>query len=195
MRHIISVMCKLNKSIILLYVAILFITGCGRSKPYIRPYEYSANQEAILQYQRAQDYENTRQYDLAIVEYRHYIDYYGDIYRGDEAQFRLAQCYQYLNQYPEAISNYWRLLKKYKHSQYVSETLYHIGQCHEAKKEYNKAVKTYIKVIKNHYRTPWAKESEKNIYQILDSEQFAKSKWAKKCRRNVIKITKKMERK
>jgi len=176
------------KKISLLFI-LLFIIGCGRAKPYITPYEYKENQLARLLYERAITYQNGGNLELAIIEFRHYLDYYPKIYNADEAQFNVAKSFQALKQYQEAINNYRLLLKKYKDSDHKVEAIYHQGECYEETNKFNKAVAIYLLIIKEHFQTEWAKKAKDKIEEIAN--KFPQSKEFRKIKRKADKIYRK----
>ncbi|MEW6096722.1 MAG: tetratricopeptide repeat protein [bacterium] len=176
------------KKISILFL-LLFIIGCGRAKPYITPYEYKENQLAILIYDRAVTYQNQKNYELAIIEFRHFLDYYPKIYNADEAQLNIAKCYQALSQFNEAINNYQILLKKYKHSDHKVEAVYRIGECYQESNEFKKATKIYISIIKEHFNTEWAKKAKDKIEELAN--KFPESKQLRKINRKADKIYRK----
>jgi len=180
------------KKISILFI-LLFLSGCARSKPYITPYEYEENQLAILLYDRAITYQNQKNYELAIIEFRHYLDYYPKIYNADEAQFNIAKCYQELKQFNEAINNYRILLKKYKYTDHKVEAIYRTGECYEQINKFEKAIEMYISIIKKHFKTDWAKKAKDKIEEIAN--KFPASKEFRKINRKVDKMYRKKQRK
>ncbi|MEW6620408.1 MAG: tetratricopeptide repeat protein [bacterium] len=172
---------------------LLFIIGCSQAKPYITPYQYQENQLAKLLYDRALAYQDQKNYELAIIEFRHFIDYYPKIYYADEAQLNIGKCYQALEQWNEAINNYRLLLKKYKHSDYKVEAIYQIGECYQASNKFKKATEIYLSIIKEHSKTVWAKKSKEKIEEIAN--KFPQSKEFKKINRQAEKIYRKSQKK
>jgi tetratricopeptide (TPR) repeat protein len=177
------------------------IIGCARPISYIPEFEYYENQEAMMQFETALASKAAGNYEAAIVEFRHYLDYYGKLYRGDEAMFEIAQCYEALEQWNEAINQYRLLIKKYKStlfhrargSHLIPEAMYRIGECYRMSEQWREAVKAYIKVVKKYFDTKWGKESIKSATQLI--KEHPKSKWGVKMERKLKKIIAKMEKK
>lgn len=176
-----------------LLVLLLFIIGCSSPKPYITPYEYKENQLAILLYERAVTYQNQGNYELAIIEFRHFLDYYPKIYNADESQFNMAKCYQSLKQYNEAINNYRLLIKKYKVSDHKVEAIYRIGECYQESNKFKEATQVYLSIIKDHFKTEWAIKAKEKIQEIAD--KFPQSKEFKKIKKQADKIYRKKQKK
>lgn len=178
--------------LIICSVLIAFISGCSGIKPYIEPYQYQENQTAMLLYERALAYQKMGNLDLALIEFRHYVDLYGHLYRSDEAQFTIAQIYEKLEQWNEAIDNYKILIKRYKRSDYVPEAMFKMGACCQKTQEWQEAVDTYIKIIERYYRTPWSSPAKEEINKIIN--QLKGSKWARKMQIKVNKLVRKKQR-
>jgi tetratricopeptide (TPR) repeat protein len=182
-------------------MAFSLVIGCGRPISYISEFEYYENQEAMMQFETALASKAAGDYEAAIVEFQHYLDYYGDLYRGDEAMFEIAQCYEALKQWNEAINQYRLLIKKYrptffrraKGSRLIPESMYRIGECYRMGERWREAVKAYIEVVKKHFDTRWAKESIKSATQLI--KEHPKSKWGAKMDGKLKKIIAKMEKK
>ncbi len=172
---------------------LLLIIGCSSPKPYIPPYEYSENQLAKLLYERAVTYQNQGNYELAIIEFRHFIDYYPKIYYADEAQLNIAKCYQALRQFNEAINNYQILPKKYKQSDHKVEAIYRLGECYQESNKLPEATKSYLLIIKEHSTTDWAKKSKEKIAELAN--KFPQSKWLKKLNKTADKMYRKSQKK
>ncbi|MFH1562573.1 MAG: tetratricopeptide repeat protein [Nitrospirota bacterium] len=172
---------------------LLFIIGCGGAKPYIPPYAYSENQLAKLLYDRAVTYQNQGNYELAIIEFRHFIDYYPKIYYAEEAQLNIAKCYQALGQFNEAINNYQILPKKYKQSDHKVEAIYRIGECYQESNKIKEATQSYLSIIMKHSNTEWAKKSKEKIEEM--AKKFPQSKYLKKINRTADKMYRKSQKK
>lgn len=185
-------MIKVMKKISVLFILPLII-ACSRAKPYITPYEYNQNQLAILLYERAVTYQNYGNLELAIVEFRHFLDYYPNIYNADEAQLNIAKCYQALKQFNEAINNYKLLIKKYKHSDYKVEAIYQIAECSQASDKFEEATKVYLSIIKKHPKTNWAKKAKDKIQEITN--KFPENKQFRKINKKANKIYYKKQKK
>ncbi|MFH1962565.1 MAG: tetratricopeptide repeat protein [bacterium] len=175
------------------FVPLLLIAGCVQGKPYIKPYDYQANREAVLVYEKALAYEKEGNLELAIVEFRHYLDYYDSLYRANEAQLKIAQCYKTLSQWDEAISNYKTYLKKYKKSETIPEALFQMGECLETANQWKESVSAYKNVIKNHFSTVWSQKAQERIAEIL--KKFPRASWARKEKIAVRTLVRTMSRK
>ena len=174
------------------FVPFLLI-GCSQSKPYIKPYDYQANREAILVYEKALAYEKEGNLELAITEFRHYLDYYGSLYHANEAQLKIAECYKTLSQLEEAISNYKIFVKKYKQSEKIPEAMFQMGECMETANQWQDAVSAYKKVVKDHFSTLWSQKAQERITDILT--KFPKASWARKEKIAVRTLVRTMSRK
>jgi len=168
---------------------LILLSGCGG---YLRSYDYSTNQKAVLQYQRAYDLKAQEKYEDAINEFKRFLDYYSDIYCADESYFHLADCLRLLHQFPEARGYYKQLVKKRKNSPFVAEARFREGECWEAESIYPKAIGVYKVVIEKHYQTEWAAKSIEKCNQIF--VRFPEAKWAKKAKKEVEKLIKKLKK-
>ena len=168
---------------------LILLSGCGG---YLKSYDYSTNQKAVIQYQRALELKEKREYESAINEFKRFLDYYSDIYFVDECYFHLADCLRQLNQFPEAREYYKKLIKKKKHSPLVPEARFRTGECWEAESIYPKAISVYKMVIEKHYQNEWAKRSIERCNQIF--AKFPEAKWAKKEKKEVEKLIKKLKK-
>ncbi|MBU1261775.1 tetratricopeptide repeat protein [bacterium] len=168
---------------------LILLSGCGG---YLRSYDYSTNQKAVLQYQRACELKTQEKYEDAINEFKRFLDYYSDIYFADECYFHLADCWRLLHQFPEAREHYKQLIKKKKNSSFVAEARFRTGECWEAESNYLKAVSAYKVVIEKHYQNEWAKRSIEKCNQIF--AKFPEAKWAKKEKKVVEKLIKKLKK-
>ncbi len=171
----------------------LLTTGCIQSKSYIKPYDYQANREAVLVYEKAIVYEKEGNLELAIAEFRHYLDYYGSLYHANEAQLKIAENYKTLSQWDEAISNYKIYIKKYKESEKIPEAMFQLGGCMETANQWQKAVSVYKSLIKNHFSTVWSQKAQDRIVEIL--KKFPKAQWARKEKIAVRTLVRTMSRK
>ncbi|MBI4777764.1 tetratricopeptide repeat protein [Candidatus Desantisbacteria bacterium] len=174
------------------FVPFLF-TGCVQSKPYIKPYDYQANREAVLVYEKALAYEKDGNLELAIAEFRHYLDYYGSLYHANEAQLEIAKCCKTLSQWEEAISNYKIFIKKYKRSEKIPEAMFQMGECLETANQEKEAVFAYKNLIKNHFSTVWSQKAQERITEIL--KKFPRASWARKEKIAVRTLVRTMSRK
>ncbi|MEK7812349.1 MAG: tetratricopeptide repeat protein [Candidatus Desantisbacteria bacterium] len=138
------------------FVLFLLTAGCVQDKSYMKPYDYQANREAVLVYEKALVYEKEGNLELAIAEYQHYLDYYGSLYHANEAQLKIAECYKTLSQWDESISNYRIYIKKYKKSEKIPEIMFQMGECLETANQWQEAVSAYKNLIKNHFSTVWS---------------------------------------
>jgi TolA-binding protein len=168
-------------------------TGCVQSKPYIKPYDYQANREAVFTYEKALAYEKEGNLDFAIAEFRHYLDYYGSLYHANEAQLKIAQCYKTLSQWEEAIGNYKIFIKKYKQSEKIPEVMFQMGECLETVNQWQDAVSAYKNLIKNHFSTVWSQKAQERITEIL--KKFPRAQWARKEKIAVRTLVRVMSRK
>ncbi|MFH1860463.1 MAG: tetratricopeptide repeat protein [bacterium] len=174
-------------------VPLLLITGCIQSKPYIKPYDYHANRESVLVYEKALSYEKDVRLELAIVEFQHYLDYYDSLYHANEAQLKIAQCYKSLSQWDEAISNYKIYIKKYKKSEKMPEAMFQMGECMETANQWKEAVSAYKNIIKDHFSTVWSQKAQERITEIL--KKFPRASWARKEKIAVRTLVRTMSRK
>ncbi|MDI6752688.1 MAG: tetratricopeptide repeat protein [bacterium] len=168
---------------------LILLSGCGG---YLRSYDYSTNQKAVLQYQRAYDLKVQEKYSPAISEFKRFLDYYSDIYFVDECYFHLADCLRLLHQFPEARKYYKQMVKKKKDSPFVAEAGFRTGECWEAESIYPKAISAYKVVIKKHYQNEWANLAKERCDQIF--AKFPEAKWAKKEKKEVEKLIKKLKK-
>jgi TolA-binding protein len=168
---------------------LILLSGCGG---YLRSYDSKENQKAVLVYQRALDFKSQGKYEDATIEFKRFLDYYSDIYFVDECCFHLADCLRILHQFPEARKYYKQLTKKKKDSPFVPEAKFRIGECCEAEAIYPKAIGAYKVVIEKHYQSEWAKRSIERCNQIF--AKFPEAKWAKKEKKEMEKLIKKLKK-
>jgi TolA-binding protein len=189
----------------LLFVAVVAIS-LGATRPAVREYDHKANLLARLEYEHALKLMEEERYDDAIVQFRHYLDYYGDLYYGDEALFLMGKCFENLEQWNEAADAYDLMVKRYTPpffplrlilrrptSPLIPEALYRAGRSLEEMRRYKEAANRYIRIIKGYFHTPFCKEAQERIKAI--AKELKDSKWAKKMEKKVEKLVKKMEKK
>ncbi len=187
-------------------LALLLIGLPGVSDSGVREYDYQANQRAQVEYDRARDFMAKGKYDEAVVQFQHYIDYWGDLYRGDEAFLSMGECFERLEQINEAVEAYDQLVKRYTpafilwrpiikrpHSPLVPEALYRAGMNLEKIKRHKEAAERYVRIIKDYFRTDLSKKARERIKTIV--KELKESKWAKNLEKRVEKLVKKMEKK
>lgn len=189
-------------------VMLLFgFTSCfGASRPAVREYDFQANQLAQVEYDTALKFMDEERYDEAIVQFRHYIDYYGDLYYGDEALFLMGNCFEKLEQWNEAVDAYDLMVKRYTPgfilfrpftrrptSPLVPEALYRAGMSLEEMKRHKEAADRYIRIIKEYFRTDFSQMAQERIKAIV--KELKDSKWAKNLEKKVEKLVKEMEKK
>ncbi|MDI6703706.1 MAG: tetratricopeptide repeat protein [bacterium] len=177
---------------LLLTTYYLFLLGCGQ-KLGIRKDAYQENQRALFIFNRAEAFRKNGDYESAIVEFRNYLDEYGDIYYGDEALFKIANCFEELGQIEQAILSYSTILKRYKHSAIIPEVLFRIGDCYKRQGEWKESIKTYLEIIKRYYWTEWGEKGKEETDRLL--EEHKKSKWADKMKKRIEKLVERMEKK
>ncbi len=175
------------------FMPFLLIAGCVQDRSYIKPYDYEANREAVVVYEKALAYEKEGNFERAIAEFQHYLDYYGSLYHANEAQFQIAECYKTLSQWDEAVSNYRIYVKKYKKSDKLPEVMFQMGECLETANQWQKAVSAYKNLIKNHFSTVWSQKAQDRITEIL--KKFPKAQWARKEKTAVRTLVRTMSRK
>lgn len=176
----------------ILFLLLFLVAGCAQTRPYIQPYNYIDNQAAILVYERALIYQKQGNLDLALREFRHYVDYYGQLYHADEAQLSIAQIYEKLNQWNEAINNYQLLVKQYKTSDYVPEAMFRMAGCYQKLQEWQDAAGVYMKIIEKYYQTPYGLKAKEELDRII--KQLPRSKWARKMKIKANKLVRKKQR-
>jgi TolA-binding protein len=191
------------KLYVFIIIAGLLLTGVG---PGVREYYYKEHLVAKLKYDQALKLMEEKKYNEAVVLFRHYLDYYGDLYYGDEALFFMGKCFENLKQWADAASAYDLMVKRYTPpffplsliirrppSPLVPEALYRAGRCFEKMKLHKEAVKRYFRIIKHHFRTDFAKKAQERIKAI--AKELEDSKWAEKMEKKMEKLVKKMEKK
>lgn len=185
---------------IILPVLVIEMTG-----PAIREYDHKANQLARLEYDKALRLMEEKRYDDAIVQFRHYLDYYGDLYYGDEALFLMGNCFEVLRQWNEAVEAYDLMVRRHtppfillrpilrrQTSPLVPEALYRAGKALEEMKEYREAVDRYLRIIRDYFHTDFCKKAQERIKAI--AKVMKDSKWAKKVTKKMERLIKKMEK-
>lgn len=174
---------------------LLSLVACGGPQDPIAHYQYAANQSAALQFNLAQTYQKEEKFELAITEYRHFLDYYPDVYYADEAQMNIGRCFERLNQWQEAITAYALLVENYKKSDLVPEAVYRMASTYLKAERWEEGVKTYQKLFKDkkYFNTKWGRLAREEVIKVLD--RFPESKWAQKEKKKVEKQIEKMEKK
>ncbi|MEW5766433.1 MAG: tetratricopeptide repeat protein [bacterium] len=171
------------------------LMACGGHEDPIAHYRYTANQSAALQFNMAQTYQKEEKFELAITEYRHFLDYYPDVYYADEAQMSIGRCFEELDQWQEAIVAYTLLVENHKKSDLVPEALYRMASTYIKVERWEDGVKTYQKLLKDkkYFNTEWGRLTREEVIKVLD--RFPESKWAQKAKQKVEKQIEKMEKK
>jgi len=174
-------------------ILLLSILPYSCTKSYVRPFSYQANQEAVIQYQKALLFKEQKKYELAILEFRRYLDLYGDIYYADEALYHMAECLRGIEQFNEALQTYKSIIKRYKDSSYVPASWYGMGECYKINNEWKNSVEIFLQVVKKYSQTLWCERSIKQIEEI--TKMFPESKYFKKTQKKVDKLVKKLKKK
>ncbi|MDI6793725.1 MAG: tetratricopeptide repeat protein [bacterium] len=171
------------------------LAACGGPQDPIAHYQYAANQSAALQFNIAQTYEREGKFETAIIEYRHFLDYYPDVYYAEEARMGTGRCLEKLNQWQEAIAAYQLLIKNYKKSDLVPEAIYRMASTYIKAERWEGGVKAYQGLLKDkkYFNTEWGKLAKEEVIKVLD--RFPESKWAQKAKKKVEKQIEKMEKK
>jgi len=160
------------------YLLLVFFISCTSKKP-VRTGDYWGNQAAVQQFQRAEKYYYDGKYNEAIAEYQYYIDQFGDIYYGDEAQKKIAEAFVRMNQWNEAVLAYEELVNKYPKSQYASWSLEETAKIYEQLSRYREAIRVYQRIVEEYFTMPQRPDAVKKIKELL-TEKFPENRWAKK---------------
>ena len=174
------------------YLLPVFFSGCASKGP-VRSDDYWGNQAAVQQFQRAEKYYYDGKYNEAIAEYEYYLDQFGDIYYGDEAQKKIAEAFTRMNQWNEAANSYERLADKFPKSQYASWSLEEAAKIYEQLSDFKEAIRVYQRIIEEYWSSPQKTNAIKKIKEII-STQFSESRWAKKKSNEIDRIIAKKER-
>lgn len=183
---------RLYKNLVGYLVISIFFFGCVKQQ-FVRPFDYKGNQNAVLQFKKALLLKEQKKYEYAIVEFRRYVDLYGDLYQGDEALYNIAECLRNLEQFTEALQTYKLIIKKYKKSKYVPASWYGMGECYRIDNKWEESIKIFIKVMKKYSKTIWLENSYKQIEEI--TKMFPDSKKFKKIQKKVDKLFEKLKKK
>ncbi|MEW6557968.1 MAG: tetratricopeptide repeat protein [Elusimicrobiota bacterium] len=167
-------------------------SGCASKRP-VRTGDYWGNQAAVQQFQRAEKYYYDGKYNEAIAEYQYYIDQFGDIYYGDEAQKKIAEAFTRMNQWNEAAEAYMELTDRYPKSQYAAWALEEAAKILEQVSRYKEAIQVYQRIIEEYWTFPQKPDAIKKIKELLVSK-FSENRWAKKKDAEIDKIIAKKER-
>lgn len=169
-----------------------FLASCASKKP-VRSGDYWGNQAAVQQFQRAEKYYYDGKYNEAIAEYQYYIDQFGDIYYGDEAQKKIAEAFTRMNQWNEAASAYEELSDKYPKSQYASWSLEESAKILEQISDFKGAIRVYQRIIEEYWSSPQRPAAIKKIKELIESK-FTENRWAKKKNDEIDKIISKKQK-
>ena len=173
--------------IFMILTASVVLASCApRARGIIREYDYLANQTAMTQYDLARKYLNVKDYDKAVIEFRRFLDLYGDHYYADDAQLEIAKICESIGQYNEAANSYLLLRRKYPESDYASFSAFKAAENYEKLYRYETAVKCYFEGLEAYPYSEWAKRSADAILSLADKVQNKKA--AKKYRDRVGKI-------
>jgi len=153
-------------------------TGCASQRP-VRAGDYWGNQAAVQQFQRSEKYYYDGKYNEAIAEYQYYIDQFGDVYYGDEAQKKIAEAFVRMNQWNEAAAGYEELSDRYPKSQYASWSLEESAKIYEQISAFKEAIRVYQRIIEQYWTSPQKQDAVKKIREILN-KNFSENRWAKK---------------
>ncbi|MBN1385228.1 MAG: tetratricopeptide repeat protein [Elusimicrobia bacterium] len=183
----------LNLALVTCNLLAVFLVGCLWQKRAVRAGDYWGNQAAVQQFQRAEKYYYDGKYNEAIAEYQYYIDQFGDVYYGDEAQKKISEAFVRMNQWNEAAEAYEELANEYPKSQYASWALEESAKIHEQLSKFKEAIRVCQRIIEEYYTHPQRPGAVKKINQLLD-EQFPENRWAKKKKKELEKIILKKQR-
>jgi len=174
------------------YFLLTAFTGCASNKS-VRTGDYWGNQAAVQQFQRAEKYYYDGKYNEAIAEYQYYIDQFGDIYYGDEAQKKIAEAFTRINQWNEAAEAYEELTDKFSKSQYASWSLEESAKIYEQISSFKEAIRVYQRIIEDYWTSPQRPDAVKKIKEILIAK-FSENRWAKKKNNEIDKIISRKQR-
>ncbi|OGS44774.1 MAG: hypothetical protein A2539_04080 [Elusimicrobia bacterium RIFOXYD2_FULL_34_15] len=169
----------------------LFV-GCALRRP-VRTGDYWGNQAAVQQFQRAEKYYYDGKYNEAIAEYQYYIDQFGDIYYGDEAQKKIAESFVRMNQWNEATVAYEELANKFPKSQYASWSLDEAAKIDEQLSNFREAIRLYQRIIEEYYSMPQRPDALKKAKELLITK-FPENRWAKKKIEEIDKVVLKKQK-
>lgn len=175
------------------YLLSAVFTGCLWTKRSVRAGDYWGNQAAVQQFQRAEKYYYDGKYNEAIAEYQYYIDQFGDIYYGDEAQKKIAEAFVRMNQWNEAAEAYEEITDKYPKSQYASWALEESAKIYEQLSNFKEAIRLYQRIVEEYYTYPQRAGSVKKIQYLLLTN-FPENRWAEKKKKEMDKIIFKKQR-
>ncbi|MDD5686309.1 MAG: tetratricopeptide repeat protein [Elusimicrobia bacterium] len=168
------------------FLFLVLSSGCSTNRA-IRTGDYWGNQAAVQQFQRAEKYYYDGKYNEAIAEYQYYIDQFGDIYYGDEAQKKISESFVRMNQWNEAAESYEELTNKFPKSQYASWALDESAKIYEQISNFREAVRIYQRIIEEYYTMPQRPDAVKKIKEILLTK-YSENRWAKKKIEEIDKI-------
>ena len=111
---------------------------------------------ALTDYQRGN-------YELAIRQFRQYLEYFPNSELADDAQYYIGDCYYTQSQYTQALDSYEGLLDKYPRGNKVPTTLLKIAFTKIAQKD-NRAARTFLnRVIETYPNTEEAKLAQMRL--------------------------------
>ncbi|MBU1487435.1 tetratricopeptide repeat protein [bacterium] len=164
---------------------ILLAFGCLKSKPYIRSFDYRKNQKAKFLFDQGLAFKENGQYEEAVIEFQHFLDYYQDLHGADEALLHIGESYQALGQCNEAINACRKLEKKYPDSRLLPRLMLNRGECYEELSNWDEAVLNYAKVIGKYFQTEDSQKAEDRLVELI--RKFPSSKGAKKAVKRINK--------
>lgn len=98
-------------------------------------------------------------FDLAVIQFKNFVEYYPNSPKASEAQFLLAECTFSLGRHREAQKEYLRLIIHYPISSLIDRAQFRIGECYEKMGKGGEAVESYYRVYSFHPESQLVEES------------------------------------
>ncbi|MBU0568327.1 tetratricopeptide repeat protein, partial [bacterium] len=178
-----------SKNFLLLTSCFLLLTlltpGCLKSKSYVRSFDYKENQKAKFLFDQGLAFKENGQYEEAVIEFQHFLDYYQDLHGADEALFHIGESYQALGQWNEAVNACRALEKKFPHSRLLPKLMLNRGECYEELSNWDEAVLSYARVIEKYFQTEDSEKAQDRLVELI--KKFPSGKGAKKAAKRINK--------
>ena len=127
-------------------LVLALLAGGPLSAEVIEPQD---NDAVLRDYYSANGLANRGLHELAVAEYRKFLEHQVEHEKAPRARYGLAVCLYRLEKYEEAVSEL-TVLRERPDAPYAAEAATILGQCYLARKQYTEAAQLFDEVVQRH---------------------------------------------